>query len=114
MPFNHPHCEGKHDTVAEARECEGIEQKLPPANLTEGQQKYLSDLLAGYYAKLAGDETPATISYQAGKLIMDKLIDARRLKATGKPYSLPPNILIAHSPKAGQPKTRTPTGRKSK
>jgi hypothetical protein len=63
-----------------------------------GAQKFLGDLLKQFGLVLTGDMTPETIPWQDGKKILAGLIDARRLKSSSKPYSLPDGVL--HDPKA--------------
>lgn len=87
------HCKDKHDTVAEVRECARQVSTLQPE-----AQKYLSDLLSQFDVKLAGGKTPGTVDRQTGKKVLDSLIDARRLKASGREWSLPDGTV--HDPKA--------------
>jgi hypothetical protein len=116
MAFKCGHCGEKHDTVKEAQQCfENKKRKkgddTPPTpdfikkevdeqaeHMRPGAQKFLSDLLRQFGLVLTGGMTPETIPWQDGKKILHALIDARRLKATGKPYSLPDSVL--HDPKA--------------
>jgi hypothetical protein len=56
-----------------------------------------------------GDWTINTIPYRDGQAILSGLIDARRFKATGKPYSFPPGVRI--NPHPSRPAERTPTRR---
>lgn len=114
MAFKCPYCEGKHDTVSEARQCFSnngtVTTKKRPeifTNLSDGQQSYLGDLLGQFYLTLDGEVTVQTIGYVDGKRILDGLIDARRLKTMDRPFSFPPGVsMMPHPPKA---KERTPT-----
>jgi hypothetical protein len=114
MAFKCGHCGNKHDTVSEAMQCFESKKQAkgdnsPPApakkdadaqpeTMRDAAQKFLSDLLRQFGLVLTNDMTPETIPWQDGKKILHGLIDARRLKATGKPYSLPDGVL--HDPKA--------------
>jgi hypothetical protein len=77
--------------------------------LSMGQQKFLGDLLRQFGLVLASGQDINKISYADGKKILAGLIDARRLKATNQPYSLPDGVL--HDPQAkNMPgKVRQPT-----
>jgi hypothetical protein len=115
MPFKCI-CGKKHDSVSEARQCfenkrqaRGDDSPATPGFLKEdvdsqtehmrpGAQKFLSDLLRQFGLVLTNDMTPETIPWQDGKKILAGLIDARRLKASSKPYSLPDGVL--HDPRA--------------
>ena len=116
MAFKCGHCGKRHDTIAEGRECaankrqaKGDDTPATPDFLKQdvdaqtehmrpGAQKFLADLLRQFGLVLTNDMTPATIPWQDGKKILHGLIDARRLKSTNKPYSLPDGVL--HDPKA--------------
>lgn len=116
MAFKCGHCKGRHDTVAEAQQCfknkrqaKGDDSPATPdfikddvdaqtEHMRPGAQKFLGDLLRQFGLVLTGGMTPETIPWQDGKKILHALIDARRLKATSKPYSLPDGVL--HDPKA--------------
>jgi hypothetical protein len=109
-------CGEKHDTVSEGRKCfenkrqaRGDDSPATPGFLKEdvdsqtehmrpGAQKFLGDLLRQFGLVLTNDMTPETIPWQDGKKILAGLIDARRLKASSKPYSLPDGVL--HDPRA--------------
>lgn len=108
------HCQGRHDSVAEVRKCAGVKQQGFPetSGLSENQQVYLRDLLGQLHLKLDNNETPETISYEIGHLILRALIDVRRLKVMDKPYSFPPGVSVVPHPK--RPKERTPTRRRNK
>lgn len=113
MAFKCGHCKERHDTIAEGRECAAKNQRKTidgkvsnkylhdaleeqSSELTVSSQKYLRDLIAQFGLVLIGGQTVETIDYRAGKKILSGLIDARRLKAMGKPYSLPDGVL--HDP----------------
>lgn len=116
MPFKCIPCGGRHDTVAEAKQCfankrqaKGDDSPATPKflkidvdeqepHMRTGAQKFLGDLLRQFGLVLANDMTPETIPWQDGKKILAGLIDARRLKSSSKPYSLPDGVL--HDPKA--------------
>lgn len=110
MAFSHKHCGGQHDTVQEARDCEGnITQEIKYEFLSMNQQRYLGDLLSGFHAILSDDRDIATISYDDGKPILEALINARRLQATHKPFGMPSGVLLDPGFKVSKRKTRTPT-----
>lgn len=122
MAFKCGHCKERHDTVAEARECAAKRQKfkskydelrVPESKfleaalneeqvytLTPATQKYLSDLLNHFNLMLVDDQTVETINYRVGKKILNGLIDARRLQATSKPYTLPYSDGVMQDPTA--------------
>lgn len=142
MAFKCGHCKGRHDTVEEARQCaETKEQErrerhargtekfhqddTPPtpqflrpeveaqiATLNDKSQEFLRDLLNQFGLMLPNGMTPATIPWQDGKKILAGLIDARRLKAAHKPWTLPDGIL--HDPNATSAGARRPTQRRSR
>lgn len=121
------HCKGNHDKVAEVLECSKVklitnttdsgevEQNRwkrdearaakKSSNLSEKQQGFLRDLLRQFNLALEDDLTPETISYDKGKPILNGLVDARRNKATGKPYKFPDGVLQSANP--NKSKTRT-------
>lgn len=68
--------------------------------ISPGTQRYLSDLLEHFSLVLAGGQTVETIDYRAGKKILAGLIDARRLQATSKPFTMPDGVL--HDPTASK------------
>lgn len=116
MAYKCGHCRERHNTAAEGRECaesrrreRGDDSPSTPKFLKQevdaqtehmrpGSQKFLGDLLRQFGIMLANDMTPETIPWQDGKKILSGLIDARRLKASSKPYSLPDGVL--HDPRA--------------
>ena len=116
MAFRCGHCGEKHNSVKEAQQCfenkrqakgddspktpDFLKQEVDaqPEYMRDGAQKFLSDLLRQFGLVLANDMTPETIPWQDGKKILHGLIDARRLKSSSKPYSLPDGVL--HDPKA--------------
>ena len=105
MAFKCGHCGNKHDTVKEAQQCfeskrqnKDDSQTVQAETMRPGAQKFLGDLLRQFGLVLTNDMTPETIPWQDGKKILHGLIDARRLKATNQPYSLPDGVL--HDPKA--------------
>lgn len=116
MAFKCGHCKGRHDTVAEGQKCFANNRQLKgddsPAtpdfikkdvdaqteHMRDGAQKFLGDLLRQFGLVLTNGMTPETIPWQDGKKILHGLIDARRHKASGNPYSLPDGVL--HDPKA--------------
>lgn len=106
-------CGEPHETVAKVRECYGDKIKSENATLSSKMSGYLSDLLGYFNLILADGMTPDKIDYQSGRRIMDGLIGARRLKATGKAYDFPDGVLVSPVPK-GKREVRTPTRRKSK
>jgi hypothetical protein len=73
------------------------------------QQAYLGDMLGQFYLELTDGLTIKTISYEAGKKILDGLIDARRLKMMGRNYTLPAGVSLVAHPGRGKPRERTPT-----
>lgn len=116
MAFKCGHCGEKHNSVKEAQQCfenkrqakgddspptpDFIKQEVDaqPEHMRDGAQKFLSDLLRQFGLVLTNDMTPETIPWQDGKKILHGLIDARRLKSSSKPYSLPDGVL--HDPRA--------------
>jgi len=117
MAFKCGHCGDRHDTVKEGQRCFESKRQAKGDNKSKttsdflkgvvdaqietmrpGAQKFLADLLRQFGLVLANDMTPETIPWQDGKKILSALIDARRLKASGKPYSLPDGVL--HDPRA--------------
>lgn len=106
-----------HETVAEVRECYGVDSGESQAKsamystMSEKAQKFLSDLLNQFSLELEDGLTPDTISPARGKPILDSLISARRNKAMGKPYKLPDGVLQSANPSRGKSKTRTSTPR---
>jgi hypothetical protein len=101
-------CKKDHDTVAKVRECYGkgsAEGGQVYANLSGTQQRYLGDLLAQFNLILADDMTPEKIDYHSGKRILDGLIAARRLKATGKSFTFPDGVKISSVPVKGGART---------
>jgi len=110
MAFKCGHCGKKHDTVEEGRQCAGVESQVTILN--DRSQEFLRDLLRQFGLVLTNDMTPETIPRQDGKKILHGLIDARRLKASSKPYSLPDGVL--HDPKArtSPSSVRKPTRRR--
>jgi hypothetical protein len=119
MSIRCAHCRGRHDTVAEVKSC-SVEHQCGPVTtgrapvttlmqdtLTEGKQRYLSDLLGQFYLKLAGDLTVETIGYNDGNKILQALIDARRNKTMGKPFTFPDGVEMIPNPR--KPRERTPT-----
>jgi uncharacterized protein DUF6011 len=127
MAYKCGHCKGRHDTAEEGRQCAESKRRnkgddTPPTpdfikqdvdaqvgTLNEKSQEFLRDLLNQFGLILAGGLTPATIDWQAGKKILAGLIDARRLKAAHKPWSLPDGVL--HDPNANSARFRGPTQR---
>jgi hypothetical protein len=116
MAFKCGHCGKTHNKVAEARECAEQQQdgKQPEQEVYEflsmGQQKFLGDLMRQFGLVFADSQTEINkISYREGKKILSGLIDARRLKATNKPYSLPDGVLLDPSKKNMPGKVREPT-----
>jgi hypothetical protein len=126
MAFKCGHCGEKHDKAEEALKCAAskygkkkeqhhpvraldaatpdfIEKalELQTEHMRPGAQKFLSDLLRQFGLVLTNDMTTETIPWQDGKKILHGLIDARRLKSSSKPYSLPDGVL--HDPPAGLP-----------
>lgn len=132
MAFKCGHCNGRHDTAAEGLKC--FNQKLEarrnaagddspktpdfikkevdaqPGHMRPDAQKFLGDLLRQFGLMLTNDMTPETIPWQDGKKILSGLINARRLKASSKPYSLPDGVL--HDPIAKHGGERRPTPQK--
>lgn len=114
MAFKCGHCGNKHDTVSEAMNCFETKRKAnagdrppkpkflkfdvddqvdaQPGPMRPFAQKFLSDLLRQFGLVLAGGMTPETIPWEDGKKILHSLIDARRLKASGRTYTLPAGI----------------------
>lgn len=114
MPFKCGHCGNKHETVSQARKCaasKNVPKEQRDEYLSMGAQKYLGDLLRQFRLVLAGGQTINMIPRQDGKKILEGLIDARRFKTTGKPYSLPDGVL--QDPTAGgKTGERPPTPKK--
>jgi Family of unknown function (DUF6011) len=108
MPIRCGHCKEMHDTVAEVRDCAGVGPRRDPKEgpLTMPQQKFLGDLLRQFNCELEGNEYINTISYAAGQPIISALVDARRLKATGKSFTLPRGVRQLPAKARGE---RTPT-----
>jgi hypothetical protein len=105
--------------VAEVRKCAGKGQSARPQergvkplaiykNLSDTQRRYLRDLLAQFNLVLSGDLTVDTISYHDGKKILEGMIAARRLNATGRPYTFPDGVLVSSIPKSGGERTPKP------
>jgi hypothetical protein len=125
MAFKCGHCKQRHDTVEEARNCaenkrraKGDDTPATPqflrpeveaqtATMRTDSQEFLRDLLRQFGLILPGGLTPATIPWQDGRKILNGLIDARRLKASHKPWSLPDGVL--HDPNATSAGSRRPT-----
>jgi hypothetical protein len=109
------HCKGEHDTVSQVRSCAGKKGGNTPTGATDtyeflsmGQQKYLGDLLRQLHLELAGGATLETVSYEAGSIILKSLIDVRRSKAVGKPWTLPDGVIPLANPPSARA-TRRPT-----
>jgi hypothetical protein len=129
MAFKCGHCRGRHDTVAEGRECAAkkranagdntpptpdfIKEEVDaqPEHMRPNAQKFLADLLRQFGVKLAGGMTPETVPWQDGKKVLHGLIDARRLKTTGHEYTLPDGIVYDPHAKSVHSGTRRPTQR---
>ena len=127
MAFKCGHCQGRHNTATEGRECaeskrqaKGDDTPPTPAflkldvdaeieHLRPSAQRFLADLLRQFGVKLAGGMTPETVDWQTGKKVLHGLIDARRLKATGQEYTLPDGIVFDPHAKSGHAGERRPT-----
>jgi hypothetical protein len=64
-----------------------------PEAMRPSAQKFLSDLLRQFGLVLANNMTPETIPWEDGKKVLHSLIDARRLKSSGKPFAYPDGVL---------------------
>jgi hypothetical protein len=96
--------------VAEVKECAGIKPaKETTGDLSIRQQKFLSDLLSQFGLELEAELTPETIGFRWGQPIISALVDARRMKATGKSYTFPPGTRLLSHPDKGKPRERMPT-----
>lgn len=91
------HCKERDVTIDHIKKCSGVEG-IDSTTLTPDQQTYLSDLLKFFNLVLPEGKTPDTIERREGKLILDGLIGARRLKAMGKEFTLPDGVLISPRP----------------
>jgi hypothetical protein len=103
------HCQKTHETVAEVRECAGVNPTPDPkyTNLSERQQKFLGDLLAQLHCELADGVTPETVSYQVGQPIITALVAARRNKSTRRTFTLPAGVVQLARPHDGERAERT-------
>jgi hypothetical protein len=100
------HCKQRDVTVEHVQKCSG-ENSQTQSGMTKKQALYLSDLLSHFGLVLSGGLTPETINYHNGKRILDGLIDARRLQAVSKPYTMPDGVMISAVPPSGG-RVRTP------
>jgi hypothetical protein len=109
MSIRCAHCRGRHETVAEVRECAGVNPNPDPeyTNLSKGQQTYLSDLLVQLHCELADGATPETVSYKVGQPIITALVAARRNKSTRRTFTLPAGVVQLARPHDGERRVRT-------
>lgn len=93
-------CRKRDVNIAHVQECSATANKAQPltikqySNLSEKQQGYLRDLLHKYKLELDDGLTVETVSYEAGKPILEALISARRLQATGQTFTYPNGVSL--------------------
>jgi hypothetical protein len=109
------HCKESHETVAEVRECSGVDtgavKVMERTNLTKNQKRYLNDLLHQLSLVLDGDVTPDNIGYETGQPLLTALVAARRNMAMGKAFAIPAGTKRMANAHRGQSRERTATQR---
>jgi len=93
-------CKKRDVNVAHVKECSGATNGARAAvattysHLSEKQQNWLRDLIRKYKLELDDGFTVETVSYEAGKPILDGLISARRRQASGQSFTFPKGVSL--------------------